>query len=125
MIGLFLGSFAVPIILIVFGWLFTHGRYPKHPNGIYGYRTTRSMKNDEVWKFAQECWGRQSWRMGWVLFVLSLIMITVVYSLSSRKYDVYIGIWVPVQAILTLVTIIPVERALKDNFDEFGHRKKI
>ena len=119
----FVGVFVTPVVLLLFGWLFTHGRYPKHPNGLYGYRTTRSMKNDETWVFAQECWGRLCWRMGWWLLVLSLIFVTIFWTLAVRRYEIYVGVWNGIQAVVTLGTILPVERALKYKFDEHGRRR--
>ena len=117
------GVFVAPVVLLLFGWLFTHGRYPKHPNGIYGYRTTRSMKNDETWAFAQEYWGHLSWRFGWWLLMLSSLVVVTLLTLSVKRHEICVGAWIAVQAVLTLATIIPVERALKNKFDEFGHRK--
>ena len=117
------GIFVVPIVFLAFGWLFTHGRYPKHPNGVYGYRTTRSMKNDETWTFAQERWGRLSWRVGWWLLILSLLVVVILQTQSVRQHGIYIGAWITVQGVLSLATIIPVEHALKNKFDEFGRRK--
>ena len=119
------GVFAVPIIFLVFGWLFNHGRYPKHPNGVYGYRTTRSMKNDETWIFAQECWGRLCWRVGWWVLILSLLVVAILQMQPVRRHGIYIGAWITVQSVLTLGTILPVERALKNTFDEFGRRKTL
>ena len=121
----FAGVFVVPIVFLAFGWLFTHGHYPKHPNGAYGYRTTRSMKNDETWAFAQEYWGRLSWRFGWWFLMLSLLVAVILQTQPVRQHGIYVGAWISVQAVLTLATIIPVERALKNTFDEFGHRKSI
>lgn len=40
-----------PLIMILFGRLFLT-RPPKSINGVYGYRTARSMKNKETWAFA-------------------------------------------------------------------------
>ena len=117
------GVFAVPGVLLLFGWLFTHGRYPKHPNGLYGYRTTRSMKNDETWTFAQERWGRSCWHVGWWLLLLSLFVVAILQTQSVRQHGLYVGAWITVQGVLTLATIIPVERALKNTFDEYGRRK--
>ena len=117
------GVFVVPIIFILFGWLYTHGRYPKHPNGVYGYRTTRSMKNDETWAFAQECWGRLCWRAGWWLLMLSLLVVAILQTQSVRRHEIYVGAWIAAQAVLMLGTILPVERALETKFDEFGRRK--
>lgn len=117
------GVFVAPVVLLLFGWLFTHGRYPKHPNGIYGYRTTRSMRNDETWTFAQERWGRSCWHVGWWLLLLSLFVVAILQTQSVRQHGPYVGAWITVQGVLTLATIIPVERALKTKFDEFGRRK--
>ena len=121
----FAGVFVVPIVFLAIGWLFTHGRYPKHPNEMYGYRTTRSMKNDETWAFAQEYWGHLSWRFGWWLLMLSSLVVVALLTLSVKRHEIYVGAWIAVQAVLTLATIIPVERALKNTFDEYGHRKSI
>ena len=125
MIGLLVGIFTVPLLFIVFGWLFTHERYPKKPNELYGYRTTRSMKNEETWRYAQEHWGRLSWRYGWVLLILSGVIGIILWLLSRNGYTVmsYFVTWLVLESILTLGTILPVERALKDRFDEFGRRK--
>ena len=120
-----IGVFVIPVVLLLFGWLFSHGRYPKHPNGVYGYRTTRSMKNDETWAFAQERWGRLGWRAGWWLLMLSLLFVAILQTQSVRQHGLYVGAWITVQGVLTLATIIPVERALKNTFDEFGRRKAI
>ena len=119
----FAGVFVVPIVFLVIGWLFTHGRYPKHPNGIYGYRTPRSMKNDETWAFAQEYSGRLSWRFGWRLLMLSSLVVITLLTLSVKRHEIYVGAWIAIQSVLALGTILPVERALKNTFDEFGHRK--
>ena len=121
----FAGVFVVPIVFLVIGWLFTHGHYPKHPNGVYGYRTARSMKNDETWAFAQERWGRLSWCAGWWLLILSSLVVAILQTQPVRRHGIYVGAWIAVQAVLTLGTILPVERALKNTYDEFGHRKSI
>ena len=119
------GAFAVPIVFIAFGWLFTHGRYPKYPNEIYGYRTTRSMKNDETWAFAQERWGRLSWRFGWWFLMLSMLLVVILLTQSVKQLEIYVGVWIAVQTVLSFATIPLVERALKTKFDEFGRRKSI
>ena len=81
------------------------------------------MRNDETWRFAQEYWGRLSWRYGWVLFALSVIVASSLIALSVKNCEAYLGPWIGIQAILTFGTVLPVERALKNTFDELGHRK--
>lgn len=124
-IGLLLGvgsAFAVPLAFCTFGWLFTHGRYPKHPNDIYGYRTTRAMKNDETWAFAQELWGRVSWRFGICMFVFSSAFTALLWVLTYRQFMSCLCGLVVIESLLSLATIIPVERALKKSFDEYGRK---
>lgn len=41
-------TFLVPAVCIVFGVLFLW-HPPKNINGLYGYRTSRSMKNEDTW----------------------------------------------------------------------------
>jgi len=41
----------IPVIMIGVGYMM-YKHPPKSINAIYGYRTARSMKNDETWKFA-------------------------------------------------------------------------
>ena len=43
----------IPAIMLFFGTRFQR-RSPEKINHIYGYRTARSMRNQETWKFAHE-----------------------------------------------------------------------
>ena len=47
-------SLFIPIIMIVFGILMWFAP-PKGRNTSYGYRTKRSMMNEETWDYAQAC----------------------------------------------------------------------
>ena len=47
----------IPIIMLVFGAIFSK-KAPKSINHIYGYRTPRSMKNQNTWEFANMYCGR-------------------------------------------------------------------
>ena len=111
----------IPTSMIVIGAIYVK-RPPKNINIIYGYRTTRSMKSQEAWEFANRLIGKY-----WL--IIGLIMI-VPFGLSMlfvlNKSDDIIGIF---GAILLLVEIIPleipiffVEKALKKNFDENGNK---
>ena len=60
----------IPAIMILTGrMMWKH--CPKKINGLLGYRTTRSMKNNDTWRFAHMHSGRLWWRVGWVLLLLS------------------------------------------------------
>ena len=38
----------VPAVMLYFGWRFLN-RPPQKINALYGYRTSRSMKNQQTW----------------------------------------------------------------------------
>ena len=97
---------------------------PKEPNAWFGYRTARSMKSRDAWSFAQrkmgEVWGRWGYTMVLPVAVcqgLTLLCHTVdgmcLWSLPITAAEV----------VLLLLSMIPVERALKENFDEYGRRR--
>jgi hypothetical protein len=60
-------------IYFIAGWI--QEKYPpKSINSIYGYRTKASMRNPEVWKFAQEVSSKKMKRDGLYLIVLGLLL---------------------------------------------------
>ncbi|MBE6050474.1 MAG: SdpI family protein [Clostridium sp.] len=56
-IWLLICTLIVPITLLIVGSCFVK-HIPKNINGIVGYRTSRSMKNKDTWKFAHEYCGK-------------------------------------------------------------------
>lgn len=107
----------VPAIMLIFGWTFMK-KPPKDINGFYGYRTTMSMKNQDTWERAHQICGRVWWRVGWALAALSAVL------LCAVQLDWLLGILVlAAEGTALLLTIIPVERALKREFDKDGNRR--
>jgi uncharacterized membrane protein len=47
---------------------------PKKVNALYGYRTNRSMKNQEVWDFSQRYAGRKMIQMSFASIIISLLI---------------------------------------------------
>ena len=95
---------------------------PKSINSLYGYRTARSMKNQQTWDFAHQVCGKLWFRGGAVMLPLSLLAM-----LPALGRDVEaVGIWcipvVGVQLVVMIGTIFPVEKALKRKFDKYGRR---
>ena len=105
-----------PAIMIIFGLLWKN-HPPKSINWLYGYRSSRSMKDEETWKFAHEYQGRL-WRWtGSLLLVLILI-----YSLLFTKSYKEIPSWVFYgELVILILTIIPTEIALWRKFDKDGN----
>ena len=112
----------IPAVMIGIGWLFRY-RPPKTINGLYGYRTARSMKNQQTWRFAHETCGRLWFRFGLVLLPVS---IAAMLPSLGRGTDT-VGLWcvgvVLVQTALLVSSIFPVERALKRTFDDYGRKR--
>ena len=101
----------LPILMVAIGKVFVKNP-PRKVNRVYGYRTHRSMKNQDTWNFAHLYCGKLWWKAGWVMLPLSIVsMIPVV----GKSDDIVGGVGVVVEAVecvVLLVTIFFVERAL-------------
>ena len=64
---------ASPAIVIVVGGLLWKRYPPKKINYLYGYRTSRSMKNQQTWDFANKIGPDMIIKTGFILFLLSAI----------------------------------------------------
>ena len=119
---LFVCDLIIPILMIISGWmLWKHS--PRNINGIIGYRTTRSMKNMDTWKFAHEYCGRLWWRIGWIILLPSLVIHFPFYHASNDRISVVSGVLCTIQCVVLIVSIFPTEAALKRTFTDEGIRK--
>lgn len=111
----------IPAVMLYFGQRFLK-KPPKNINGLYGYRTSRSMKNQQTWDFAHQVCGKFWFRTGAVMLPLSLLAML---PALGRDMEV-VGLWcipvVGVQLVVMIATIFPVEKALKRKFDKYGRR---
>ena len=53
-------SLLIPLVMLFFGRRFLT-KPPKSINSLYGYRTARSMKNQQTWDFAHRVCGKLCW----------------------------------------------------------------
>jgi peptidoglycan/LPS O-acetylase OafA/YrhL len=106
----------IPLSMVFFGWAV--GKYPPSRNNAYGYRTKRSMRNDEAWDFAQQCFARLWRRQGLIqLSVTAVALVLLAYFASGTAtyyylYEALIG----ANAAAMLVVILCTERKLKERF---------
>ena len=121
-IYMLLTSLLIPVIMLVFGWIF-RCQAPKKINVWYGYRTARSMKNEDTWVFAHQHIGRTWLIVGAVMLVISVIPMIAVYGKDVDTVSVVSLVLTVVQLIPLIVSLIPTEQALKNTFDENGIRK--
>ena len=112
----------IPAIMLVFGQIFQR-RPPRRINGLYGYRTARSMKNQATWDFAHRYCGKLWARLGLVLLPLSALVMLPVLGADTGAAGLWCGAVVLVQTAVLLGSIFPVERALKKEFDQFGKKR--
>ena len=116
---LFVCNLLIPIIMILSGyWMWKH--CPSDINPILGYRTKRSMKNINTWKFAHDYAGRLWWKAGWILMILTiLVQLPFIKSITHAIGNLFLVI-IFVQILAMLLTIIPVENTLKKKFNDDG-----
>jgi uncharacterized membrane protein len=88
-----------------------------------GYRSIRSMKNLDTWRFAQEYCGRLWWMLGFALLVPSVLAHIPFYHSDRNVIGTFGCVLVLVQCVVLLVSLIPTEAALGKNFDEDGLRR--
>lgn len=113
----------VPGILISVGaWMEKHP--PEEINWIYGYRTGRSMKNQEAWDFANRYGGKLMRRAGWVTLVISVCVMALTLFQSDDVISAVSVTLIFCQLIPTVGVIPVVERQLRKRFDSEGNPKE-
>lgn len=104
------------LLIVALVWKFYP---PKEINSLYGYRTTKSMKNKETWKFANMYASMWLVRLTALLFMIAIFLYS--WPVDTELIEVYmIG---PV-IISLIVVIIRTENYLSKVFDKNGNRKK-
>lgn len=73
----------LPVILLGLGTHF-YRHPPQKINYIWGYRTRRSMKNQETWIFAHQYYGKQS--VLFCKFLLPLSIIPMVFAYHQNEH---------------------------------------
>ncbi|MBY6767228.1 SdpI family protein [Clostridium botulinum] len=112
----------IPVIMLFFGVRFRKHE-PKNINGIYGYRTSMSMKNKDTWEFAHQYCGRLWIKLGLIMLTISIIVSVLVFAYVDEAQGIIDAILVTIQTIVLIVSIFSVEKALKNNFDGNGNRR--
>ncbi|MDG1040344.1 MAG: SdpI family protein [Polaribacter sp.] len=90
---------------------------PKKINSFYGYRTNKSMKNEEIWHFANSFFNNTLVKYASISFAVALLFVFI------TAVDVT---WQPmVFLLLTLaVAVFKTEQKLSENFDSDGNKIK-
>lgn len=90
---------------------------PKKINSLYGYRTHRTMQNDDIWFFANGLFNKTLVKYAAISFVAALALAYLYPNLMTS--------WFPMVFLLftLLVCILTTESALNEHFDKEGNRK--
>ena len=111
-----------PVIMILAGWMMW--KYcPQKINGVYGYRTERSMKNMDTWKFAHDYCGRLWWKIGWIMLVPSALIQLPFFHSSEDIIGIVGSVLCMIHVVVLIASIFPTEAALKKTFFDDGTRK--
>ena len=112
----------IPFIMTVVGRM-TSKHCPKNINSLIGYRTTRSMKNMDTWKFAHEYCGKLWWKIGSIMIILSALIYIPLYQSDNNVIGIAGVVLITIQCIILIVSIYPTEKALKEHFNNDRTRK--
>ncbi len=113
----FLSAQVIPVTILAAGYYYKN-HVPKTMKS--GYRTARSIRSRETWVFAHRMLGRL-WRpLGWVMLTISFFGMFGMLIINRDALENATAALCIVQALVLTASLIPVERALKRNFDENG-----
>lgn len=121
-IGKFLVSLVIPLIIWA-GGLILQTHPPKQVNRFWGYRTSRSMQNQETWDFAQRALSGIWKRLGAGMTAVTLILTVVMSQAGNTAFSIYAAGAIVLQLILIIISARAVEKELKKRFDDKGKRR--
>ena len=121
-ISMFVCNLLVPLLMVVFGRIM-YKHAPKSINGIYGYRTSMSMKNEDTWKFAHDYCGKLWYKIGLIMLIPSVLVQLPFVKSSTDTIGIMTVVLETVQICVMIASIFPTEKALRKTFDKYGNRK--
>lgn len=90
---------------------------PKKINSLYGYRTHRTMSNQEIWDFANTVFNKNLLIYAALSFVVAMIMAFINPTLMTS--------WFPMGFLFftLIICIISTEKTLNEHYDKEGNKK--
>ncbi|MBQ4158297.1 MAG: SdpI family protein [Clostridia bacterium] len=116
-VSLYLTDLLIPVIMVLAGYLM-HKHPPKNINWVVGYRTARSMRNTDTWVFANKKIGEIWVKAGAIALIASIAVQIPFLFLSVDAFAIMSVVLLFAQLAVLLISIIPVERALKKEFSD-------
>ncbi len=112
----------IPLLILIIGILFKKRNLPRI-NFFLGYRTPLSMKNEKTWEVANRTLGKVWLWVGAITLPVSIFSILPFLNKSEDTLGTAITIISFIQVLIIVLTIIPVEKKLRETFDKNGNRK--
>ena len=110
-----------PIFMIVIG---NKKKAPEDINGGIGHKTALARKNRDTWEFAHQHDGNSFRMAGWIMLVLSLIIMLLAIGEDNHIILSKLGISLfIIQFLVYLGCVASTEAALRKTFDENGNRR--
>ena len=117
-----LSNLLIPFLMIVLGrWMWKH--CPQSINWVLGYRSKRSTRNMDTWKFAHEYCGKLWRKLGWITLIPTIAIQIPFFHSNEDVVGIVGGIICTIHTILLIMSIFPTEAALKKTFHEDGTRR--
>lgn len=87
---------------------------PKKINALYGYRTEKAMKNDDIWNFANSFFTKQLIKYAAISLIVALVLAYIHNDVSWQPMTITI--------LSLVVSVVKTEQVLAEKFDEEGER---
>ena len=112
----------IPILVFAFGTHFDKKGAPRNINSFFGYRTARSVRSWETWSFAHAKIGRLWKLIGLIMVPVSAGLFAILIKKSEDTMSVFGLLIMLLQLVPIIVSIVIVEKSLKQSFNERGER---
>ena len=113
----------IPVIMVCAGAALRRGKFSTI-NPVSGYRTRRSMQNQQTWDYAQRECGRLWQRWGWGELIATVVLMLLFLGEKTESVGIFDGVLCLLQIVPLLVSIFVVEKKLQAAFDENGVRRQ-
>lgn len=108
-------SLMLPFSMSIIGFLYLR-KPSKTINWMRGYRSKRSIRNQETWEFAQRHFGGVCCRWGIVMVLFIVILMLSVFGSSEKIIEIVGAVIGTAEGFIMVYLLTPTERALKKKF---------
>ena len=109
----------LPAVMLIGGYLM-YKHTPRRGSVPFGYRSSASMRSQETWKFANEYCGKLWLILGAALLTAVICSFIFMWNDGEDAITRSGVIIIVAETVLILISIIPVENALRKRFDKEG-----